>query len=154
MTWRWLPGRRSPRSRGQALVEFALVAPIFFLLLFALIEGGRFILVYETLHSATRDGARYAIVNGSNSLMCPTGPMPGGGTSCDLTGERVKQRVREAAFGLLTAQLDVPTPVWVPDNSRGSTVTVRAIYSYTTLLPIVPFPPITIEAESSLVINN
>ena len=28
------------RSRGQALAEFALVAPIFFLLLFGIIEGG------------------------------------------------------------------------------------------------------------------
>src|SRR5947208_1304045 len=48
--------------RAQALVEFAMVAPIFFVLLFGIIEGGRFIFYYETLNNATREGARYAIV--------------------------------------------------------------------------------------------
>src|SRR5690242_12105624 len=73
--------RRLPiGERGQAMVEFALVAPIFFLLLFAIIEGGRFIFYYETLNNATREGARYAIVHGSNAK-CPagpSGPMPPG----------------------------------------------------------------------------
>ena len=61
------------RSGGQALVEFSLVAPLFFLLLLAVIEGGRFIFYYEILHNATREGARYAIVHGANSY-CPSGP--------------------------------------------------------------------------------
>ena len=64
---------RPPNSRGQALAEFALVAPVFFLLLFSIIEGGRFIFYYETLNNATREGARYAIVHGMNSFDC-TGP--------------------------------------------------------------------------------
>ncbi len=69
-------GRR--RSRGQALVEFALLAPVFFLVLFAIIEAGRFMFYYEILNNATREGARYAIVNGANSLVCPTGPAGAG----------------------------------------------------------------------------
>ena len=69
--------KRGRTSAGQALVEFALVAPIFFLLLFGIIEAGRFILFYEALNNATREGARYAIVHGSNSS-CPSGPMPPG----------------------------------------------------------------------------
>lgn len=145
--------RADHRSRGQALVEFALVAPIFFLLLFGIIEGGRFILYYEALASATRDGARFAIVNGSNSLH-PTGPMPGGVPSPDLTGERVKQRVRDAAFGLLGSSVTV-TPEWLDSyNSRDMRVRVSASYTYSALIPVVPFPPITISAESTLVINN
>ena len=73
------PARSSSR-RGQALVEFALVAPMFFLLLFGIIEAGRFIFYYETLNNATREGARYAIVNGANSIGCPTGPAAPGST--------------------------------------------------------------------------
>ena len=61
------------RHKGQVLAEFALVAPLFFLLLFGIIEAGRFIYYYETLSSATREGARYAIVNGYRSFS-PTGP--------------------------------------------------------------------------------
>ena len=142
-------------QRGQAMVEFALVAPIFFLLLFAIIEGGRFIFYYETLNNATREGARYAIVNGANSLTCSTGPHAPDTTSCDETGEDVKERVRDAALGMLGSAIDV-TPVWhdPANNGRGSTITVTASFTYSSLVPIVPLPPITVEAESSLVINN
>lgn len=143
------------RPTGQALAEFALVAPIFFLLLFGIIEAGRFMFFYEVLNNATREGARYAIVNGANAdeVGCPTGPPAPGTTSCDPTGEDVKQRVRDTAFGVLGADLTV-TPTWNPDNGRGATVNVSATYTYFSLVPIVPIPPITIEAESSLVINN
>lgn len=139
--------------RGQALVEFALIAPVFFLILFAIVEAGRFMLYYETLNNATREGARYAIVNGANSLGCPTGPPAPGSSACDATGEDVKQRVRDAAFGTLGAGVTV-VPTWYADNGRGSTVTVVASYSYSTLIPLVPLPPITVSAESSLVVNN
>ena len=75
-----------------ALVEFALVAPIFFLLMLGIIEAGRFILYYQTLANATREGARYAIVHGANSY-CPSGPMPVGVNpplGCyDATGARI-----------------------------------------------------------------
>ncbi len=51
------------RGRGQALVEFALVIPIFLLLLVALFDLGRAVFAYNTLTNATREGARMAIVN-------------------------------------------------------------------------------------------
>lgn len=148
---RQTPGRT--HRRGQALVEFAMVAPIFFLVLFAIIEGGRFVFVYETLNNATREGARYAIVNGANSLGCPTGPPAPGTTACDPTGEDVKQEVRAAAFGAIGGTVTV-SPTWAPDNGRGSTVTVTATHTYRPLIPLVPLPDITVTAESSLVVNN
>jgi hypothetical protein len=131
-----------------------MVAPVFFVLLLGIIEGGRFVFFYETLNNATREGARYAIVNGANSLGCPTGPPAPGSYACDPTGEDVKARVRNAAFSVLGTGLDVPTPAWAPDNGRGSTVTVTATYTYTTLVPLLPLPPITVHVESSLVVNN
>lgn len=146
------------RRRGQALVEFALVAPMFFLVLFGIIEAGRFIFYYETLNNATREGARYAIVNGANTIGCPTGPAAPGSTPCDVAGDDVRARVRNAAFGVLSP-LTVD-PVWQGfngqpgNNGRGSTVTVTATFTYQSLIPIVPLPPITITAESSLVVNN
>ena len=50
-----------------------LVAPVFFLLLFGIIEGGRFIFYHETLNNATREGARYAIVHGCELVRAPAG---------------------------------------------------------------------------------
>ena len=145
-------------ERGQALVEFALVAPIVFLLLFGIIEGGRFILYYETLNNATREGARYAIVHGSNSR-CPSGPMPPGSTrvlpACyDAPGAKVVQQVKDSAFGVLGAGVTV-VPAWgAAGNGRDADVSVAATYMYSTIVPIVPLPPISITAESRLVINN
>ncbi len=49
--------------RGQALVEFALVIPIFLLLLISLFDLGRAVFAYNTLTNAAREGARTAIVN-------------------------------------------------------------------------------------------
>jgi hypothetical protein len=147
---------RSVRERrggpGQALVEFALIAPLFFVLLFGIVEAGRFIFYYETLNNATREGARYAIVNGANTLGCPTGPPAPGTSACDPTGEDVKDRVREAAFGVISGI--TVTPTWFSDNGRGSTVTVAASFTYRSLIPVVPLPPITVATESSLVVNN
>ena len=55
--------RRSHGRRGQALVEFALVLPIFILLLVAIFDLGRAAFAYNTLTNAAREGARMAIVN-------------------------------------------------------------------------------------------
>jgi hypothetical protein len=51
------------RGRGQALVEFALIIPLFLLLLVALFDLGRAVFAYNTLTNAAREGARMAIVN-------------------------------------------------------------------------------------------
>jgi Flp pilus assembly protein TadG len=146
--------RRSRRGRAQALVEFALVAPLFFLLLFGIIEAGRFIFYYEILNNATREGARYAIVNGANTLGCPTGPPAPGSTACDPAGNDVVARVRSAAFGALSPITVTPTWTNPANNGRGATVRVAASYTYRPIVPLVPLPPITISAESSLVVNN
>jgi Flp pilus assembly protein TadG len=50
-------------SRGQAMVEFALVIPIFLLLLVGIFDLGRAVFAYNTLTNAAREGARMAIVN-------------------------------------------------------------------------------------------
>ena len=146
------------------MVEFALVAPMFFLLLFGIVEAGRFIFYYETLSHATREGARYAIVNGANTLGCPSGPPAPGTAACDVPGNDVVARVRQSAFGVPSSGISVDRCWWYVacdlathgdgDNARGATVTVAATYTYSSLIPLVPLPPITVTAESSLVINN
>ena len=146
------------------MVEFALVAPLFFLLLFGIIEAGRFIFYYETLSHATREGARYAIVNGANTLGCPSGPPAPASSACDTSGADVVDEVRQAAVGVPSSAVTVERCWWYVacdfatygdgDNARGATVTVAASYTYSSLIPLVPLPPITVTAESSLVINN
>jgi len=54
--------RHRQRTRGQALVEFALVFPIFVVVLFGLIDVGRFVYVSNAISQSVREGARYGSV--------------------------------------------------------------------------------------------
>src|SRR3954464_8266942 len=59
--------RHKRRRRGAAVTEFALVAPIFFLMVIGFIEFGRAMMVQEVLINASRVGARMASTTGSTS---------------------------------------------------------------------------------------
>ena len=52
-------GSRRGRT-GAAAVEFAMVAPLFFLMLFGIIEFGRGMMVQQVIIQASREGAREA----------------------------------------------------------------------------------------------
>jgi len=52
--------RKLRSQRSQALVEFAMVAPIFLLIMFGAIDIGRLLYAYSAISSAARDGARAA----------------------------------------------------------------------------------------------
>jgi Flp pilus assembly protein TadG len=55
-------GNRRGRRRGAALVEFAVVAPLMFLMFFLFIEFDRYIFVRDAMEEAARSGARTAIL--------------------------------------------------------------------------------------------
>jgi Flp pilus assembly protein TadG len=46
-------------------VEFAVVAPIFLLLVFGMIEYGRMVMVQQVITNAAREGARLAVLDGT-----------------------------------------------------------------------------------------
>src|SRR5512142_69595 len=60
--WRHATGQRRARRswRGQSLVEFALVVPVFFFLLAGAIDFGRLFYTYVGVTNAAREGAAYA----------------------------------------------------------------------------------------------
>lgn len=53
--------KTQPKRRGVAAVEFAIVAPVFFLLIIGIVEIGRAMMVQQVLINASRVGARRAI---------------------------------------------------------------------------------------------
>jgi Flp pilus assembly protein TadG len=60
--------RSCRRNRqGAAVVEFAIVAPVFFLLVFGMIEYGRMVMVQQVITNASREGARVGVLDGSTS---------------------------------------------------------------------------------------
>ena len=50
------------RPHGQALAEFALVVPIFLIVLFAIIDAGRFVYTANSLSNSAREAARVGSV--------------------------------------------------------------------------------------------
>ncbi len=58
---RWRGAARR-QSRGQSLVEFALVFPVFAMLVFGLIDLGRYVYVTNAFNQAAREAARYGSV--------------------------------------------------------------------------------------------
>jgi Flp pilus assembly protein TadG len=52
--------RKIGALRGQSMVEFVLVAPLYFLLTFAVMDFGRMFFVQMNLQQAVQEAARYA----------------------------------------------------------------------------------------------
>ena len=53
-----MPTQSSRKRRGQSMVEFALVAPLLFLVLLVTIDFARLVYTFGVITSAARDGAR------------------------------------------------------------------------------------------------
>jgi len=102
-------------SRGQSVVEFALVLPLLFLIVFGITEFGRAWLQMNILTTAAREGARLAVV---------TGP--------DVA--RVTARVREVCdAGKVRPPVNVTvTGPDATDPDRRVTVTVEASFQVVT----------------------
>lgn len=49
------------------MVEFAVVSPVFFLLVFGMIEYGRLVMVQQLLTNAAREGARVGVLDSSTA---------------------------------------------------------------------------------------
>jgi Flp pilus assembly protein TadG len=100
-------------ERGQTMVEFALVLPIFVVLLFGIVQFGIAFNNYITLTDAARAGARKAAV--SRNASDPAG--------------QCKAAVMAAADNLDAAVLE-PTVSCSSSWAPGSEVTVHAEYPY------------------------
>ncbi|MEP7341699.1 MAG: TadE/TadG family type IV pilus assembly protein [Acidobacteriota bacterium] len=127
-------------QRGGTLVELALILPIFFLLIFGVLDFGRGIWAYNTLSYASREGVRYAIVRGSKSQ-----------TPASVSD--IRQIVIAQTGGLDASKLTV-TVTWLPNNSPGSNVKVQAQYNFVSLVPLLNLGTIALTSSSNMVITN
>src|SRR5579872_3666138 len=59
-------------SKGQTLMEFAFIAPLFFLLIFAVMDFGRMFFVQVNVQQAVQEAARFASTG--NHLANPSSP--------------------------------------------------------------------------------
>jgi hypothetical protein len=91
-------------TRGQALVEMALVLPVFLLVLFGLIDGARLVVTNSMVSQAAREAARLAAVQAR--WMPPT--VPDGGcvaTAAGITALKPGAHVCPADIATLKANV-------------------------------------------------
>jgi hypothetical protein len=58
--------RAGKKTRGQTMVEFALILPVLLMTMYGVMEFGRLLFIFVTTASATREAARYAAAVGIN----------------------------------------------------------------------------------------
>jgi len=157
--WRPLPGRRQPAAThppnraaarrglyasGQAVVEFALILPVFLLLLVIAVDFGRLFFSYIQINNAAREGAAYGLRS----------PNECGGTPCLPTSQiavharqesNAQSQAGEAAAGIVVsatcADSAGATITCVSaaggGSGAGNTITVNVREAFTFLTPLV-----------------
>lgn len=124
------------RRLGAAAVEFAIVAPIFFFLVFGIIEFGRVMLVKNVITNASRDAARVAVIDGTSSEEVEevARVYSEAGTVADVTVTISPSNISTATHGTpITVTVSVnfndvswlPTPAILKDVSISGSTTMR-----------------------------
>lgn len=166
-------GRR--RSRGVTTVEFAIVAPLFFWILFGLIDLGRAAYMSTVLSQAAREGARVAAVEagwiGSHDPSCGTygGPVCPADVTAYVANVTSAANRMVAPFGAVghlyyscNSIGDAPGGAWTvtscPSGARSGdadAASVRVTMDFTPITPIIGqiISSVPLSASSTMVLN-
>jgi len=113
--------------RGAAVVEFAVVAPVFILLVFGMVEYGRMVMVQQVLTNAAREGARKAVLDGANATTIKT----------DIVGYLTAAKVN----GVTTSNVTIsPADPNAATAGTPITVTISVPFANVSWLPSTMFP--------------
>jgi len=107
---------KKPGFKAQSLVEFALILPLFMLLVLGIFDFGRAIYASSALHNAAREGARYGAVH-----------------PCDTSG--IVAVAQQMAVGL-GGGVDV-TPVIDYSDIVGQRIRVEVEYRFRAVTPLI-----------------
>jgi hypothetical protein len=152
--------------RGQALVEFALVVPIFLFLLFGLIDGGRLVFANNTVSQAVREAVRLAHVQAPfiaaedcSAPICPADTVAFRSNVLAAANRMtsVVGTIPDSNLEILCSEVP-PAPAWTgnndcapPNNAAAGTVSVRIVVP---IQPIIPlwgwFYPNRISADATM----
>jgi len=114
---RRLAGHPRKGEDGQSLVEFALVLPIFLLVLFAIVDFGMAFHAWITVTNSAREGARIGSVHAPSAA--------------------IEQRVRDTSDTLDQGNLSVTVSNADDQGGQpGESVVVDVSYSYSLMTPL------------------
>jgi Flp pilus assembly protein TadG len=130
--------RRHGRSgRGQTLVEFALILPIFILIVVGIFDAGRAVFAYHTANNAAREGGRQAIVDQTEAHVQARAAQHAVALGVDPASIEVDYRdpdTPDSADSCLTKDGD---PAVGTNEIYGCLAVVRVPYTYDAATPII-----------------
>jgi hypothetical protein len=161
--------RRSDGTHGQALVEFALILPIFLVVLFGMLDAGRYVYMRSVLSQAAREGARVAAVEASWLESTAANCNQPGGPVCPANAPALAADALAAAnrmvapFGSIStlyiscdAAGSAPTGAWTSGTActtnsgvTGNVVSVRVLLTYNPITPVGTLMPLMLGAGSA-----
>lgn len=142
--------RHRRRSRGQGLVEFALVVPVLILIFMGLFDAGRAVFAWNTLSNAAREGARVSIVDqNTDAGGVPVGATEAANQASGLGLDPTDLTQVEVVY----LQPDLTTPC--PTRSLGCVAEVTVHYDFRAITPIIGsiIGPIDLVATTQLPIE-
>ncbi len=130
------------RGRGQALVEFSIILPVFFLLAAGMFDFGLGIYSDLTLVNAAREGARLGVIDPGNTAAIETRvrAMAGNLDDSKLTVTVACERPSGSSFSSCS------NPMWMPGDATRVTVD----YDYTMFFPLLFGTEIPLSSESKM----
>ena len=129
--------RRTRRGdAGASAVEFALVAPVLFLILFGIVDYGIWFADSISARQAVRDGARRGVVETFGTCAGATGGDLGT-LACTTRG--AMEPISGTTYLKVTVAL-APGGAGGQTWAVGRTLRVCAMTQHTALMPLVPFP--------------
>jgi Flp pilus assembly protein TadG len=145
------------RTRGQALVEFALIVPIFVIVIFGIIDLGRYVFTANAVSNAAREGSRIGSV-GSRPPACATLSRE----QCVITiaddnAWGVSSPVTTTVTCEAVAAGDpTPNPIAVSACGTDDLLKVRSQTTFNLLTPLISqfIGNLTIAGESRVTVNN
>jgi len=164
MTKRLRRGGRPTRekSRGQTLVEFALILPVFLMLTLGVVDGARVFSAYIAITNAAREGALYASQGTNYTKWCSTTSLvacPANSSGYQAADpDNIAYRVQQETNGLTRSNitLSAPTCDTTPCSSSSTKVTVTVQYSMALFVPLVSTlmgSPVRMTASTTAVIQ-
>lgn len=142
-----MTGRRR-RSRGQGLVELALVLPVLLLIFMGIVDFGRAIYAYNSVSNAAREGARVGIVDQR---------MTGGAYNAAIEAANQATALGLNPTNAAQVQVTFPDPDGnCPSVSVGCTIRVRVQYQFSAITPIIGriIGPLTVGSTTELPIER
>jgi Flp pilus assembly protein TadG len=143
-----LYGRRTTRRRGQALVEFCLVVPIFLLLLSGVIDFGFLLFQRMSVINAAREGARAAAMVYDAT------------TAETVAKQAAVSAAAQGAIGISASSVTVAcidktgTGESCTVAKQGDSVRVTVSYTYHTFFPLLLGATIPLQSSVQMVFDS